>query len=231
MTATIFDPGYRVVAANGVYAPQDDSRLLIGTLARSGVVAGRRTVDLCTGSGVVAIAAARLGACPVSAWDICPRAIQCARDNAAAAAVSVETRLGSLNQAFSKGPYDLVVSNPPYVPTPASATDEHIPAAAGPAWAWNAGPDGRLILDQLCTAAPHLLTDGGTMMLVQSEFAGIEESVSALRSAGLSADVVAQQRIPFGPVLTARARWLEGTGRLRLGCRQETLMVIRADKR
>jgi release factor glutamine methyltransferase len=231
VTATIVDPGYRVVAANGVYAPQDDSRLLIGTLARSGVVVGRRTVDLCTGSGVVAIAAARLGACSVSAWDICSRAIQCARDNAAAAAVSIETHLGSLNQAFSKGPYDLVVSNPPYVPTPSSATDEHIPAAAGPAWAWNAGPDGRLILDQLCTAAPNLLTDGGTMIVVQSEFAGIEESVSALRSAGLSADVVAQQRIPFGPVLTARARWLESTGRLRLGCRQETLMVIRADKR
>jgi release factor glutamine methyltransferase len=195
------------------------------------MVAGRRTVDLCTGSGVVAIAAARLGACPVSAWDICPRAIQCTRDNAAAAAVSIEAHLGSLNQASSKGPYDLVVSNPPYVPTPSSATAEHIPAAAGPAWAWNAGPDGRLILDQLCTAAPNLLTDGGTMMLVQSEFAGAEESVSSLRSAGLSADIVAQQRIPFGPVLTARARWLESTGRLRLGRRQETLVVIRADKR
>jgi release factor glutamine methyltransferase len=127
------------------------------------MVAGRRTVDLCTGSGVVAIAAARLGACPVSAWDICPRAIQCTRDNAAAAAVSIQTHLGSLNQAFSKRPYDLDVSNPPYVSTPSSATDEHIPAAAGPAWAWNAGPDGPLIVDQLCTAAPNLLTDGGTM--------------------------------------------------------------------
>ena len=186
---------------------------------------------MCTGSGVVAVAAARLGASPVSAWDICPRAIQCTRDNAAAAAaVSIETHLGSLSHALSEGPYDLVVSNPPYVPTPSSATDEHVPAAAGPAWAWNAGPDGRLILDQLCTAAPNLLANGGTMMLVQSEFAGAEESVSALRSAGLSADIVAQQGIPFGPVLTARARWLESTGRVGLGCREETLVVIRADK-
>jgi release factor glutamine methyltransferase len=230
VTATISDLGYQVIAASGVYAPQDDSRLLIDTLAGSVVVAGRRTVDLCTGSGVVAIAAARLGACPVSAWDICPRAIQCTRDNAAAAAVSIETHLGPLSHALSEGPYDLVVSNPPYVPTPPGA-DEHVPAAAGPAWAWNAGPDGRLILDQLCTAAPNLLAVGGTMMLVQSEFAGVEESVSALRSTGLSADVVAQQRIPFGPVLTARARWLECTGRVGLGCREETLVVIRADKR
>jgi release factor glutamine methyltransferase len=119
----------------------------------------------------------------------------------------------------------------PYVPTPSNATDEHVPAAAGAAWAWNAGPDGRLILDQLCTAAPSLLTDGGTMMLVQSEFAGVEESVSALRATGLSVDIVAQQPIPFGPILNARARWLESTGRLGLGCREETLAVIRADKR
>ena len=68
------------------------------------------------------------------------------------------------------------------------------------------------------------------MMLVQSEFAGAEESVSALRSTGLSADIVAQQGIPFGPGLTARAQWLECTGRVGLGCREETLVVIRADK-
>ena len=70
-------------------------------------------------------------------------------------------------------------------------------------------PDGRLVLDQLSAPAPGLLTDGGTVLFVQSEFAGIRQSVNALRSVGLSADVVARQRIPFGPVLTARARWLE----------------------
>jgi release factor glutamine methyltransferase len=51
-----------------------------------------------------------------------------------------------------------------------------------------------------------------------------------LRASGLSAEVVAAQEIPFGPVLTARARWLERTGRLRPGRRLERLVVIRADK-
>lgn len=230
MTATVPALGDRVVVAKGVYAPQQDSRLLVDTLQAEMSPAGRRTVDLCTGSGVIAIAAARLGASPVTAWDISARAIRCARDNADSAHVSVDARVGSLEQAIAHGPYDLVVSNPPYVPTPPHVTDEDVPADAGPAWAFNAGPDGRLVLDQLCVAAPELLTEGGTMLFVQSEFAGIYHSVNALRSVGLRADVVAQQRIPFGAVLNSRALWLEATGRLTAGCRDETLAVIRADR-
>jgi hypothetical protein len=34
---------------------------------------------------------------------------------------------------------------------------------------------------------------------------------------GLTAQIVASQRIPFGPVLTARAQWLQDTGRMTLG--------------
>lgn len=44
------------------------------------------------------------------------------------------------------------------------------------------------------------------------------------------AGVVVRQAIPFVPVLTVRARWLENSGRSTRGCREETLVVIRADK-
>ena len=43
------------------------------------VVAGRHVMDLCTGTGIAAIAAAELGATSVTAWDICPRAVRCAQ--------------------------------------------------------------------------------------------------------------------------------------------------------
>jgi hypothetical protein len=62
-----------VVAAEGVYAPQEDSRLLIDVLEKTGLAIGRRVADLCTGSGVVAITAAAQGASAVTAFDICPR--------------------------------------------------------------------------------------------------------------------------------------------------------------
>jgi release factor glutamine methyltransferase len=217
-----------VVAAEGVYAPQHDSQLLVDVLVKSGLAPRHRVVDLCTGSGVVAISAAEQGASAVTAFDVCPRAVRCARANALAAGVGVDVHLGSWARALEFAPFDVVVCNPPYVPH--GPDDEAIPPHAGPARAWNAGHDGRLVLDPLCAAAPDLLADGGTMLLVQSEFAGVEHSLASLRTAGLEPKAVAWQEIPFGPVLSARAKWLERTGRLRPGRRQEELVVLRADK-
>lgn len=218
------------VATAGVYAPQHDSQLLIKAMSAAAEVAGRRVLDLCTGSGVVAIAAAQIGARSVTAFDICPLAVNCARDNAASAGVAVDARVGSWTGAIAGGPYDLVVSNPPYVPTGAGSHCERIPSAAGPAHAWNAGADGRLILDPLCDSAPQLLADGGTMLIVQSQFADAQRSLQRLRHGGLRAEVILTQLIPFGPVLNARARWMEGIGMLPVGRREEELVVIRAVK-
>ena len=230
--ATVFPDLYGTIVADaGVYAPQHDSRLLIDALAQSRVATGRRVLDLCTGSGVVAIAAARQAAAGVIAFDICPRAVRCARANASAAEVDVEVRLGSLTHALAHGPFDVVLCNPPYVPAGPRAHTELIAPNTGPPWAWNAGRDGRLMLDPLCESSSELLVDGGTMLLVQSEVSGIERSLALLRSAGLMAEISLRQRIPFGPVLSARAHWLQSTGRLRANCYDEQIVVIRADKR
>ena len=215
---------------DGVYVPQQDSQLLIDTLKRTGLARGRRVLDLCTGSGVVAIAAAELGAASVTAFDICPHAVRCSRGNAVHAGVDVDVREGSWKGALDCAPFDVVVSNPPYVPTPPGSDEESIPRFVGPAWAWNAGPDGRMVLNPLCSSASGLLVDGGSMLLVQSALSGVEQSLNSLRSTGLYAYVVASQRIDFGPVLSERAGWLEITGQIEEGCRTEELIVIRADK-
>jgi release factor glutamine methyltransferase len=227
MTAILNSSRRSVVIAEGVYEPQQDSRLLIRTLTRDIALDGRRVTDLCTGSGVVAIAAAEMGA-DVDAWDISPRAVRCAAANAKAVGVGVRVRRGTIGHALRRGPYDVVTCNPPYVPTPADVSAERIDPRSGCALAWNAGEDGRAFLDPLCAAAPRLIAKGGTMLMVHSEFAGVEQTVESLRAVGMSADVVASQFIPFGSVLSARATWLEETGRLEPGCRQERLVVVRA---
>ena len=188
-------------------------------------------MDLCTGSGVVAIAAAGLGARKVTAFDICPHAIEYTTGNAEQAGVHVDARVGMWVDAFVAGPYDVVVSNPPYVPTGPDADLENIPLDVGPATAWNAGFDGREVLNPLCDNAPELLAAGGTMLIVQSELADAEQSLRRLRSGGLRAEVVLSQLIPFGPVLRARAKWMESIGMLPVGRREEEIVVIRADKR
>ncbi|RUP33826.1 MAG: methyltransferase domain-containing protein [Mycolicibacterium sp.] len=210
-----------------VYLPQYDSRLLIETMRRCCPPAGMRVADLCTGSGVAAIAAADAGADTVVAFDTSRSAITAARANARLAGCLIDARIGSWSAAVELEPFDLVLCNPPYVPEPANR-EPVIVGAGGPPASFNAGPDGRLILDPLCAAAPALLRRGGTALIVQSEFADVASTVTALQDGGLQVDVVARRTIPFGPVMTARALWLEDTGRLAPGRRTEELAVIRA---
>jgi release factor glutamine methyltransferase len=218
------------VVAEGVYTPQEDSQLLINVMEKTGLARGRRVADLCTGSGVVAIAAADQGASEVTAFDICPRAAHFARQQVLTACVDVTVHLGSWARAVEFGPYDLVVCNPPYIPHDPSVDSLELPSHLGPARAWDAGYDGRLVLDPLCASMRDLLAEGGTMLLVQSEFAEPRKTLAALSSCGLDAEILAWEWIPFGPVLSARAEWLEDTGRLDPGRREEELVVIRADR-
>ena len=95
-----------------------------------------------------------------------------------------DVHLGSWARAAEFGPYDLIVCNPPYVPDDPSGEGVQLPSHLGPARAWDAGYDGRLVLDPLCEAASELLADRGTLLIVQSEFAGPSDhcDVGQLRS-------------------------------------------------
>ncbi|MFI8568046.1 HemK2/MTQ2 family protein methyltransferase [Rhodococcus sp. NPDC078407] len=228
MTTAEFDTftSTHVIHADpGVYAPQDDSWLLCEMAAQSGVVQGARVLDMCTGSGAVALAAVTLGAREVFAFDISPLAVACARRNAAALDAEVDVRQGSFADAAALEPFDVVLCNPPYVPS------EAVPVGEGPHRAWDGGRDGRVVLDPLCEAAYDLLAPGGTLMVVQSEYSDPERTEQMLRSAGLTVTVAARRSISFGPVMTERAAWLHDVGVLDESRDIEDLVVVRADRR
>jgi len=127
------------VAPEGVYLPQEDSQLLVDVMEKTGLAVGNRVADLCTGSGVVAIAASHYNAREVTAFDNCSRAVSCARKNALASGASVEVHLGSWARAVEFGPYDLVVCNPPYVPHDPAMGGAALPSHIGPAHAGTRG--------------------------------------------------------------------------------------------
>jgi len=233
-TLTTTYPEPPTSAAHNVYQPQEDSRLLVDAMHHTALIPGRRVLDLCTGSGFVAIAAAEMCCASVTAFDTCSHAVRCSRDNATMAGVDVDVREGSWLDAVDCAPFDVVVANPPYVPTAPGGDSEPICSSArpwaGPWWAWNAGPDGRLVLDPLCESVPKLLCDGGSLLLVHSSIAGVQQSLDRLKWAGMVGEVIASKWIPFGPVMSARAKWLEDTGRIPRGRREEELVVIRAEK-
>jgi release factor glutamine methyltransferase len=128
MTAAVTDSSGRIVAADGVYAPQHDSWLLIDTLTKPAVSAGRHLLDLCTGSGVVGIApASRVRPAsprPTSVPKLCSAP-------APLVGVDVDLRLGRVTSRVERRAVDVVVCNPPYTPVGRHAGIEVIPTAAG----------------------------------------------------------------------------------------------------
>ncbi|MFC8721248.1 HemK2/MTQ2 family protein methyltransferase [Kitasatospora sp. NPDC057198] len=206
----------------GVYPAQGDTDLLLDVLGREPVRPGARCLDLGTGSGALALAAARRG-CRVTAVDLSRLALATAWLNAHLHRLPLRVRRGDLTAPAGGSRYDLVLSNPPYVPSPHPGP----PPRSGPARAWDAGPDGRLLLDLMCRRVPPLLAPGGVLLLVQSSLADPGATVRRLRAAGLRTSVAARRLQGFGPVMTARASWFEHTGLIEPGVRTEELVVIR----
>jgi SAM-dependent methyltransferase len=89
--------------------------MLIDAVRRQPLAPGARVVDLCTGSGAVAVAAALRGA-SVTAVDVSRRALLSAQLNAMINGVRVRTRRGNLLDAVRGERFDLIVANPPYLP-------------------------------------------------------------------------------------------------------------------
>ncbi|MGI5391315.1 HemK2/MTQ2 family protein methyltransferase [Streptomyces sp. CA-251251] len=208
----------------GVYAPQEDTALLAGVLSDESLPPAASVLDVGTGSGALALAAARRGA-RVTAVDMSWRAVCAARVNAARAGLRIRVRHGNLFTPVRGETFDLVLANPPYVPAPGGGGRR----PRGAARAWDAGHDGRLVLDRICREAPALLRPGGVLLLVQSALSDPERTVTQLREAGLKAAVTRRQRIAFGPVVRGRERWLRQRGLLSLAEKEEELVVVRAE--
>ncbi|MFE3136384.1 HemK2/MTQ2 family protein methyltransferase [Streptomyces globisporus] len=215
----------RVLTVPGVYAPQHDTHLLMRAVGRELPHHGRRVLELGTGSGALAIHAAGLGA-QVTAVDISRRAVMCARLNAALHRQRVTVRYADL-ATIRRGGYDLVISNPPYVPAPAA-----LPPVRGKARAWDGGPDGRVVIDRVCATAATVLEPGGALLMVHSALSGTKTTLSNLDDLGFEAQVIDRELIPFGPVLRSRALWLRDQGLMDHEQQdKEELVVFRARRR
>jgi release factor glutamine methyltransferase len=177
-----------VQVGSGVFIPRPETEVLLEAALEAIVdIPQPVVVDLCTGSGAIAlaIAAARPDA-RVHAVERSPGALAWARRNAdlkvAAGHTPIDLRGGDFTDerllADLDGTVDLVTANPPYVP---DATDvEPEVAEHDPPEAVFAGPDGLDVIRPLITVAAGLLKPGGFLAIEHDATQG--ESVPALLS-------------------------------------------------
>jgi release factor glutamine methyltransferase len=179
--------GLRIVVEPGVFVPRRRTELLArqaATLARRGSV----VVDLCCGAG--AVGAAVLAAVPgaeLSASDIDPVAVRCARKN-----IAGEVYEGDLYEALPavlRGRVHVLVANAPYVPTRAVALMPPEARLHEPLVALDGGPDGLAVLRRVTGEAPSWLTPGG-YLLFETSAGQTEAATGMVASAGLTPYVV-----------------------------------------
>lgn len=179
-----------VAVGPGVFVPRPETEVLLAwALDCLRRVRAPRVVDLCTGSGALAlaIAAARRDA-SVHAVELDPDAAVWARRNARGTTVVLHegdvTDPGML--AELDGTVDVVVANPPYVPdgTAVSAEVHHDPARAV-----FAGPDGLAVLRPMLATAARLLRPGGYLGTEHDVSHG-ERVARLVRAAGFAGVVV-----------------------------------------
>jgi release factor glutamine methyltransferase len=153
-----------------VLVPRPDTETLVSVaLARTRAVSmSTRVLDLCTGSGCVAITIAReRPTSSVFAADVSADALAVARDNA--------LRLGAYNVAFRQGDlfaavekerrFDLVTANPPYIPSAEIASLMLDVRDHEPRLALEGGADGLALVRRIVADAPAHLAPGGVLAL------------------------------------------------------------------
>ncbi|WP_301123959.1 peptide chain release factor N(5)-glutamine methyltransferase [Mycolicibacterium fortuitum] len=190
----------------GVFVPRPETESLLEWACAQPLPSNPLIVDLCTGSGALALAlAAHRPDARVLAFENSPAALQFARRNAAGTRVEIvdaDVTTAGLLPEFD-GRVDLLVSNPPYIPEAAvlePEVAEHDPAAA-----LFGGPDGMAVIRPIVTLAARWLRDGAPCA-VEHDDSTAELSVEAFDRDGHFTDVTARRDLAGRPRFVTASR-------------------------
>lgn len=183
----------------GVFVPRPETESLLEWACAQQLPPSPVVVDLCTGSGALAVAvAAALPQARVIAVDDDPTALDYARRNAAG--TTVELIAGDVTDPSLlpdlDGQVHLVVANPPYIPDGAELEPEV--AQYDPAHALFGGPDGMSVIIPIVRRAARWLAPGG-LLAVEHDDSTAEATVAAVAATGAYRDITARQDLTGRP--------------------------------
>lgn len=194
--------GLRLRVLPGVFNPalHFTSLFLAEYLRRPNVIKPNSLVlDLGTGAGIAAIAAAQSGAARVLATDINPDAVRSATLNVRHHGLQdyVQVVQGDLFAPVAGEQFGLIISNPPYFRgIPQTLAERAYKAGANYEW-----------IDRFASEAPFYLSHGGKVLLVLGDAADIPEIMGRMRAAGWQVSKVARRDIIVEVLYIFCMRW------------------------
>lgn len=156
--------GLKFYVNEHVLCPRQDTEVLVEEALKK-IKPGMKVLDLCTGSGCIAVSLAKLGFADVTATDISEDALAIARRNSQENGVDVHFFKGDLYDALPEQiRYDMIVSNPPYIPTSVINTLEPEVRDHEPGIALDGTADGLAFYRRIISDSGNYLKEGGHLL-------------------------------------------------------------------
>lgn len=177
--------------------PRPETELLVEAVLSHGIQ-GKKVLDMCTGSGCIAISLAASARCCVTATDISTSALELAQHNGAG--FNIRFIHSNLFENV-EGMFDIIVSNPPYITTAEMQQLDPVVRNYEPHLALHGGADGMDIYRKLIPQAFSRLHPGGMLfveigprnvedifvqagfrdIVVQQDYAGLDRIIYGVR--------------------------------------------------
>lgn len=171
--------GLEFTLPEGVLIPRQDTEVLCeSALAASRESSAKTALDMCCGSGILAVCLAKLGGLTVTAADLSPAAVCATQENARRHGVCVEVLEGDMFAPLGARRFDIIVCNPPYIPDGQRSALQPEVRLHDPALALFGGADGLDFYRLLARDSQAHLTPRG--MLLMEVGAGQAEDVAEL---------------------------------------------------
>ncbi len=156
--------GYTIKVDERVLIPRPETELLVENSLKY-IDEGKSVLDLCTGSGAIAIAVSKQSKARVTAIDISKDALELAKENAKANEADIEFIESDLFENLSDRKFDVIISNPPYIKKEDLASLQKEVKDFEPMLALDGGKDGLAFYKKICKNAKDYLTEKGVLIM------------------------------------------------------------------